>query len=237
MAGQLYAVGNSKIFIGSRVNRPKGAVTEADFTGEIWTEIGEWTAAGAIGDTQEVITQKVISSGRVRKAKGTRDAGTMENTFIPTPDDQGQIKFRQAIEDCKPYKFKIEWGAGCLPEFAFTATGTSAVLTAEDHGFVAGQTVTFVGNDLPAPLVAGTVYYVLPTGLADDTFQVSATRGGAAIATTDAGSGEITVVSQPIGQTDLFYGLALAGARQGGDADTAQLRTWSIAIDSNIVEV
>jgi len=37
--------------------------------------------------------------------------------------------------------------------------------------------------------------------------------------------------------TDMFYGLALPGARQGGEATAAHLRTWSIAVDSNIIEV
>lgn len=237
MAGQLFAVGNSKIFIGGRAN-PKGTVTAADFAGEAWVEIGEWTSAGAIGDTINVIEQDVISSGRVRKAKGTRNAGTMENTFIPDPTDPGQIRFKQAIDDCKPYKFKIEWGAGCLPSGTLTASG--AVLTSPGHGLAAGQAVTFsnTGGALPTGLTVGTTYYVIPTGLAANTFQVSATLGGAAISTTGAGTGVHTfTATSGAGQTDLFLGLALPGAKQGGEANTAQLRTWSIAIDSNIVEV
>lgn len=156
----LYAVANSKIFIGGEVTA-KDTVTAADFTSQTWVEITGWTAAGAIGDTQEVIEQTVISSGRVRKAKGTRNAGTMENTFLPDGTDPGQIAFKAAIASCKPFAFKIEWGAGCLgPE-----------------------------DDLPA------------------------------------------------GQTDMFFGLALPGAKAGGEANTAQLRSWAIAVDSNILEV
>lgn len=41
----------------------------------------------------------------------------------------------------------------------------------------------------------------------------------------------------PVGMTDMFYGLALPGARSGGGATSAHLRSWSIAVDSNIVEV
>lgn len=156
----LFAVAGSKIYIGTEVTA-KDTVTEADFTGQSWIEIGGWTNAGAIGDTQEVIEQTVISSGRVRKIKGTRNAGTMENQFLPDNSDLGQIAFREAIESCRPYAFKIEWGAGCLED----------------------------GDPIPE------------------------------------------------GQTDLFYGLALPGAKSGGEANTAQLRSWSIAVDSNIVEV
>lgn len=234
---QLFAIANSKIFIGGVVANPKDTVTAADFTGETWLEIDGWTAAGSLGDTTEIISQKVISSGRVRKVKGTSDAGNMENTFIPNGTDPGQMAFKAAIRNCKPYKFKIEWGAGCLPEGTVTAAG--AVLTSPGHGLAAGQPVRFSneGGALPTGLTAGNVYYVIPTGLAANTFQVSATPGGAAITTTGAGTGTHTVTAQPVGQTDLFYGLALPGAKTGGDADTAQLRTWTIAIDSNVVEV
>lgn len=155
----LFSVAGSKIYIGTEVTA-KDTVSASDFEEMAWTEIGGWTNAGAIGDTQEVIEQTVISSGRVRKIKGTRNAGTMENQFLPDGTDLGQIAFRAAIESCKPYAFKIEWGAGCLEE----------------------------GEALPA------------------------------------------------GQTDMFYGLALPGARQGGEANTAQLRSWSIAVDSNVLE-
>lgn len=41
----------------------------------------------------------------------------------------------------------------------------------------------------------------------------------------------------PAGQTDMFFGLALDGAKQGGDANTVQLRTWTIAQTSNVLEV
>jgi len=34
----------------------------------------------------------------------------------------------------------------------------------------------------------------------------------------------------------MFYGMAMPGARSGGDATAAHLRTWSIGIDSNVVE-
>lgn len=41
----------------------------------------------------------------------------------------------------------------------------------------------------------------------------------------------------PEGMTDMFYALALPGPRTGGDAAALQLRTWTMAVDSNIVEV
>lgn len=235
---QLYAVAGSKLYIGTRV-QAKGTVTAADFTSQTWTEIGGWTNAGAIGDTQEVISQSFINERRVRKIKGTRDGGTMENQFAPDGTDAGQVAFKLAIDDCTPYAFKIEWGADCPNEGEVTiSVATPGVVTWTGSNLVAGQPVSFsTTGALPTGLTAGTTYYVSATGLTANTFSVSATPGGAAIDTTGAGSGVHTATAGELGMTDLFYGLALPGSKQGGEANTVQLVSWSIAIDSNIVEI
>lgn len=239
----LQAINGSKIYIGTRV-APKDEVALADFTAQepAWTEIGGWTQSGSLGDTQETISQNFISAGRTRNIKGTKNGAAMENTFAPLANDPGQIKFKAAIDSCSPYAFKVEWGAGCASEDVVTITiAAPGVVTWPDgHGLEAGSPVIFTptGGTLPTGLVAGTVYYVLAAGLTPTTFSVSATPGGAAIATTAAGTAtSITASAQPAGDTDLFYGLAMPGAKQGGSANTALLRTWSIMPDSNVVEV
>lgn len=241
--GKLVAVAGSKIFIGTRV-AAKGEVTLADFAPQQteWIEINGWTSAGSVGDTREIITQNFINQNRTRQIKGTRSGGTMENTFAPIANDPGQIRLREAVEDCSPYAFKVEWGADCQIEGVVTiSVATPGVVTmAGGHGLEAGSPVIFTatGGTLPTGLTADTVYYVVAAGLTPTTFSVAATPGGAAIATTAAGTAtSILATAQPAGDTDLFYGLALPGARQGGEANTAMLRTWSIAIDSNVVEV
>lgn len=153
----LYPISGSKLFIGAEVEA-KGKVTETDFADAVWVEVGGWANAGALGDTQELGEQSLINESRMRKFKSLKNGGTMENQFVPMPDDPGQIAFKAAIDSCKPYQFKIEWGTGCEGE------------------------------------------------------------------------------STPAGFTDMFYGLALPGARSGGDASAVHLRSWSIAVDSNIVE-
>lgn len=240
---QLFAVAGSKIFIGTRV-AAKEEVTLSDFSAQeaAWTEINGWTSAGSLGDTVELITQNVISGKRTRQAKGTLAGGTMENTFIPMPGDPGQVKFKQAITECTPYAFKIEWGAGCVSESVVTiSVGTPGVVTWPDgHALEAGSPIMFTptGGALPTGLEEDTVYYVVAAGMTPTTFSVAATPGGSAITTTAAATAtSITATAQPAGETDLFYGLAMPGARSGGEANTALLRTWSIAVDSNIVEV
>lgn len=239
----LQAVAGSKIYIGTRV-APKARVTLADFTAQEteWTEIGGWTQVGSLGDTQEIISQNFINEGRTRKIKGTRSGASMENTFSPIPNDAGQMKMKAAEDSCSPYALKVEWGAGCASEDVVTiSVATPGVVTwAGGHGLEAGSPVIFTaeGGALPTGLEADTVYYVVESGLTATTFSVAATPGGEAIATTAAGTAtSITATAQPAGQTDLFYGLVMPGAKQGGEANTPILRTWSIEVDSNVVEV
>ena len=60
-----------------------------------------------------------------------------------------------------------------------------------NHGLLNGDTVRFtlgaVNNNLPAPLVVGTWYYVVSA--ATDTFQVASTKGGVFIDLTTVGTG------------------------------------------------
>ena len=235
----LLAVAGSKLFIGTAV-ASKGEVTLADFTAQeiYWKQIGGWTNAGASGDSQQIVTQSVIDEGRDRQAKGTRAGATVENQFIPMPNDEGQIAFREAIDSCNNYAFKIEWGAGCANSGVVTgAIGAPGTINWVGHALAAGAPVVFTGGTPPAPLVSGTTYYVSATGLTAASFSVSATPGGAGIELTTAGSGTITATAQPSGSTDLFYGLAVPGTKNGGDANTPQLRTWSVVQTSNVVEV
>lgn len=239
-SSSLVAVSGSKIYIGTRV-AAKGEVTAADFTSQVWTEIDGWTQAGSLGDTQELVSQNFINQGRTRQIKGTRQGGTMENTFVPLSNDPGQKKFLEAIDECTPRAFKVEWGAGCAVEdtVAISVADPGIVTWADGHGLEIGAAVIFTpdGGNLPTGLLPDTAYYVVAPVTAT-THAVSATPGGAAIETTGSVTAtSITATAQPGGQTDLFYGLAMPGSKQGGEANTAILRTWSIAVDSNIVEV
>ncbi len=239
-SSSLVAVAGSKFFIGSRV-AAKGTVTATDFVGQTWTEVDGWTQAGTLGDTQELVSQNFINQGRTRQIKGTRVGGTMENTFVPLPGDPGQQKFNDAIEECTPRAFKIEWGAGCAIEDTVTiSVAEPGIVTwADGHGLEEGAAVMFTGTGgtLPTGLEADTAYYVVAP-ITATSHAVALTAGGAAIETTGAGTATaITATAQPGGQTDMFYGLAMPGAKQGGEANTAILRTWSVAIDSNVLEV
>jgi|TARA_R100000479_G_scaffold176487_1_gene131345 hypothetical protein len=240
----LRPVAGSKLYIGTRVAR-KTTLALADFADQEgnWVEVTGWTSAGSLGDTVNSITQSVIDYDRDLMAKGTRAGGTMENTFLPDYADAGQLAMKAAEDDCSNYAFKVEWGAGCVieGEVTITVADPGVVTFPGGHGLEAGAPVMFTptGGDLPTGLTPDTVYYVVDdSNLTATTFAVAATPGGDAIETTGAATATaITATAQPAGETDMFYGLVMPGSKNGGEANTARLRTWSIAVNSNIVEV
>ena len=84
-------------------------------------------------------------------------------------------------------------------QFEFTANASTDVITATGHDYINTLAVTLSvsgGGTLPAPLVAGTTYYV--RDVATNTFKLSLTSGGAAIDITDAGTGTFVVIDTPL---------------------------------------
>jgi hypothetical protein len=70
------------------------------------------------------------------------------------------------------------------------SNASPAVFTLNSHGRAVGDAIVLTTDGaLPAGLTAGTVYYIISAGFGANSFQVSATAGGSAINTTDAGSG------------------------------------------------
>ncbi len=98
----------------------------------------------------------------------------------------------------------------------FTVTlATPAVFTLNSHGFVSGDQVYFTTTGaLPTGLSANTIYYVIATGLTTNAFEVSATRGGAAINTSVSQSGVHTCHYCPYGLGDGSTTFNLPDTRQ-----------------------
>jgi len=87
------------------------------------------------------------------------------------------------------------------PATVATFTNGSASISATNN-FSAGEQIQFATTGaLPTGFSAGTVYYVLPTGLSVTAFEVSATSGGTAITAGSAGSGNQTVQGATISAT------------------------------------
>jgi len=72
-----------------------------------------------------------------------------------------------------------------------TINSATDTFTATNHKLVVNDEIRFStsGADLPEPLVADTIYYVISSGLTNDTFKISNTIGGSAIDITGSLSG------------------------------------------------
>lgn len=105
------------------------------------------------------------------------------------------------------YAFGVPRGA--FPNegrLALSVDTTANTFALGDHSFATDDPVHFraeIGGSLPAPLVAGVTYYAIAT--TDDTFQVAATAGGAAIDLTTSGSQILVIAPLPIDQA-IAYG-------------------------------
>lgn len=88
-----------------------------------------------------------------------------------------------------------------------------AVITLNNHPFKAGHPVKFsTTGALPTGLTAGTIYYVISAGLTANTFEVSASSGGAAINTSGSQSGVQSVDTRSYSYKIGLFSSAIGGA-------------------------
>lgn len=156
---QLYPVAGAKFFIGAAVNSvPDDAdIDAADFSSVTWTEVKGWQNMGAVGDAATLISEDIISSGRTLKAKGTRNAGSMQNNFIVQSADPGQIALIAAEATDFNYPFKIEFDDA--PPTGTAPKGTikyfyGIVMTAQENGGGANTARLLQGNvEINSPVI------------------------------------------------------------------------------------
>lgn len=108
----LYAVAGSTIAIGGVLASQADDFEASDFAAQTWVNIDGWETAGAIGDVAEVIATNLINRGRTVKQKGTKNAGSMENTFAVIDGDAGQAAIKAASAADDNYAFRITWSTG-----------------------------------------------------------------------------------------------------------------------------
>ena len=104
MSEMIYTMAGTRFFISEDPVEAKLDVEESDFAEVVWVEVQGLFNVGELGSEQGVNEFELINSDWMLKAKGTRNGGTVTNTFIPLAFDPGQIKFLEAIEEkCSPY--------------------------------------------------------------------------------------------------------------------------------------
>jgi hypothetical protein len=118
-------------------------------------------------------------------------AGTVNNVLV------GPSNVFTARAACSPLTLAtVNTGASTMTVAGVTLPNSTVVAP---HYLQTGARVQFnpgIGGTLPAPLVAATDYFAIVVD--PQTFQVSATRGGAAITLTSTGTAPITVSQQDI---------------------------------------
>lgn len=236
----LFPVAGCSIYIGGQLSDKATDFVAADFASQTWVLIDGWSSMGSAGDTAAVIATQLINRGRDIKQKGTKNAGSMANTFARIIGDAGQAALIAAVNSTQDYAFKIQLNDAVAVTTA-TVTMTIAspgVVTDAAHGLNVGDPVSFATTGaLPTGITAGTTYYVVAAGFTTGAYSVSATAGGSAIVTTGTQSGVHTRSTVPTASQRLFVGLVMGAAETGGGANTIRNLDSTIEINSNIVLV
>ena len=104
----IFTATGTKIFIGPSVTNTTD--TAAEFAALSWTEIGLVESIGEFGDQASMVTGAVIGDGRMRKARGARDAGELaisrhwKRRRRPTPTTPSRSFCRTASPSAAPTK-------------------------------------------------------------------------------------------------------------------------------------
>lgn len=233
----IYATAGSKLYIGGALANKSTDFVESDFTSQTWTEIGGLTGLGKIGDAAEAISVKLVGEARTKKMKGSRDAGTMEIVCALDASDAGQaaVIAAQAAKDSYAFKLALNDAPPVRSATVTMTIATPGVISWTAHGLAVGNKVQFsTSGALPTGLTAGTTYFVKTTPDANS-FTVSATNGGAAVATSGTQSGTHTGTTVPNGSERKFIALIMSAEEQFDGADSEMKLNASLAVNSNVV--
>jgi hypothetical protein len=103
MAEDVHASAGARIYIGPTT----AAADESAYAGLSYTEIGNVESIGEFGDQASQITFTPLDGSRVRKLKGSRDAGDITLACGHDPLDAGQTALRAAEGTKFSYAFKV----------------------------------------------------------------------------------------------------------------------------------
>ncbi len=84
------------------------ASTLQEYEADTYVEIGEVEDLGEFGDQANEVTFTAVGDARVRRLKGSRDAGTISLVVARDADDTGQQALKDALGTDSEYSLKIE---------------------------------------------------------------------------------------------------------------------------------
>ena len=89
---------------------PDTTVTATQFSALTpYVAVGRVESFGDYGDEQAAVTFNSVGSGRIEKAKGSSDAGTLALTVGYDPADAGQIALEAAQASIQNFAFKVTY--------------------------------------------------------------------------------------------------------------------------------
>jgi hypothetical protein len=103
------ALAGAKLFIATGANANSTPANAAAYAALTWTEVKEVESIGQYGDSSTEITFISLSDSRVRKLKGSRNAGNAEVVVANDPLDAGQLAVIAAEATKFTYNFKVEY--------------------------------------------------------------------------------------------------------------------------------
>lgn len=87
---------------------PDGTNSKAAYDALIpFVKIGRVESIGDYGDERAAVTFNSVGSGRIEKAKGSADAGTLALTVGYDPQDAGQIAVEAALANINNFAFRV----------------------------------------------------------------------------------------------------------------------------------
>lgn len=86
----------------------KAAAVQADFESDTYVPIAEVESIGEFGDQNAVVNFTALANSRVRKRKGSADAGSVAIVVGKDPTDPGQLALNAAQKTKFEYNLKIE---------------------------------------------------------------------------------------------------------------------------------
>lgn len=159
--------------------------------------------------------------------------------FIPTSTANGFTSgTTYYVVDLPEYnQFKVSTTPGGTEATLVDGTGLT-IQGVKTHKLLENYTISFRSTvSLPTGITQDQIYYVLPDGLTDTTFRISATKNGVAINTSSAGSGSFTLAHEGLTKTNLRenYDYIEYTMWQPGDPATYSLVATNTTTSTNLI--
>jgi len=98
---ELTTAANADLAIGTQaaIDTSSDSAAITDFQNDTYQPVGEIETIPSFGDSINSVNFTAVGDARVRKFKGSRDAGSIELTLGFKVDDPGQVDLKAALDD------------------------------------------------------------------------------------------------------------------------------------------